>query len=155
MSICPVQRVGLCSHTSAVSSTCSCSEWFFSFSWFSTAASPSPAWILAHRSSLSASSWFTLSLLFCSRASRFWIFWSLSPIWRNTCSRSFCIGQRNTSFHKNIKQHIYKAFSQMKIMPNNSWKPKQHIRMFSEGPCDTEDWSKGCWKYSFAITEIN
>lgn len=69
--------------------TCPCSAWFFSFSWLSKAVSPSPAWILAHRSSLSASSWVTMSLLFCSRASRFWIFWSLSPIWRSTCSRSF------------------------------------------------------------------
>ncbi len=25
----------------------------------------------------------------------------------------------------------------------------------SEGSCDTEDWSNGCWKFSFAITEIN
>lgn len=70
--------------------TCPCNAWFFSLSWLSTAVSPSPAWILAHRSSLSASSWLTMSLLFCSSASRFWIFWSLSPIWRRTCSRSFC-----------------------------------------------------------------
>ncbi len=27
--------------------------------------------------------------------------------------------------------------------------------MFSEGICDTEDWNTGCWKFSFAITEIN
>ncbi len=24
-----------------------------------------------------------------------------------------------------------------------------------EGSCDTEDWSNGCWKISFAITGIN
>ena len=69
--------------------TCPCSALFFSLSWLSKAVSPSPAWILAHKSSLSASSWLTISLLFCSRASRFCIFWSLSPIWRSTCSRSF------------------------------------------------------------------
>ncbi len=33
--------------------------------------------------------------------------------------------------------------------------PNHHIRMISEGSCDTEDWSNGCWKFSFAITEIN
>ncbi len=27
--------------------------------------------------------------------------------------------------------------------------------MNSEGLCDTEDWSNGCWKFSFAITGIN
>ncbi len=31
----------------------------------------------------------------------------------------------------------------------------QHIIIISEGSCDTEDRSKGCWKFSFAITEIN
>ncbi len=25
----------------------------------------------------------------------------------------------------------------------------------SEGSCDTENWSNGCWKFSFAITGIN
>ncbi len=28
-------------------------------------------------------------------------------------------------------------------------------RMISEGSCDTEDWSNGCWKFSFTITGIN
>ncbi len=27
--------------------------------------------------------------------------------------------------------------------------------MISDGSCDTEDWSNGCWKFSFAITGIN
>ncbi len=27
--------------------------------------------------------------------------------------------------------------------------------MISEGLCDTEDWDNGCWKFNFAITEIN
>jgi len=30
----------------------------------------------------------------------------------------------------------------------------QDIRKISEGLCDTEDWSNGCWKFSFAITGI-
>ncbi len=30
-----------------------------------------------------------------------------------------------------------------------------HIRMIFEGSSDTEDWSNGCWKFSFAITGIN
>ncbi len=29
-----------------------------------------------------------------------------------------------------------------------------NIRMISEG-CDTEDWSNGCWKFSFAKTGLN
>ncbi len=32
--------------------------------------------------------------------------------------------------------------------------PNLNIRMISEGPCDTEDWSNGCWKISFAITKF-
>ncbi len=31
----------------------------------------------------------------------------------------------------------------------------QLIRMISEGSWDTEDWSNGCWKFSFAITGVN
>ncbi len=27
--------------------------------------------------------------------------------------------------------------------------------MISEGLSDAEDWSNGCWKFSFAITRIN
>ncbi len=27
--------------------------------------------------------------------------------------------------------------------------------MIYEGSCDTEDWSNGCWKFSFVMTEIN
>ncbi len=27
--------------------------------------------------------------------------------------------------------------------------------MVSEGSCDIEDWSNGCWKFSFALTGIN
>ncbi len=27
--------------------------------------------------------------------------------------------------------------------------------LISEGSCDTEDWSNGCWKISFTITRIN
>lgn len=69
--------------------TCICKAWFFSCSWLRTAVSPSPAWIFAYKSSLSFSSREMLSLLFWSKASRFWIFWSLSPICRSTCSRSF------------------------------------------------------------------
>jgi len=37
---------------------------------------------------------------------------------------------------------------------NGSWVSHQPIKMISEGSCDTEDWSNGCWKFSFAITGI-
>ncbi len=46
------------------------------------------------------------------------------------------------------------VFSLM-ITGNVSWAPNQHIRMISEGSCDTGDLSNGCWKFSFAITGIN
>jgi len=39
-------------------------------------------------------------------------------------------------FHKNIKQQ--KLFSTLIIIINEA---NQHIRMISEGSCDTEDWS--------------
>ncbi len=30
----------------------------------------------------------------------------------------------------------------------------QHIRMISEGSCDTEDWNKGCKKNQLCVTLI-
>ncbi len=42
-------------------------------------------------------------------------------------------------FHKNIMQHI--CFSTLVILIHVSWAPTQHIRMISEGSCDTKDWS--------------
>ncbi len=44
-------------------------------------------------------------------------------------------------FHKNMKKHF-------------SWAANQHIRMISEGSCDTEDWSNDA-ENSALITEIN
>ncbi len=57
---------------------------------------------------------------------------------------------RKKSFQKNIKQHNI-----FNIDNKDSWAENQHIRMISEGSCDTEDWSNGCWKFSFTITGIN
>ncbi len=49
-------------------------------------------------------------------------------------------------FHKNsMQQKLNKNKNK-----NVSWAPNQHIRMISEGSCDTED-----WKFSFTITGIN
>ncbi len=31
----------------------------------------------------------------------------------------------------------------------------QHIKMISKGSYYTEDWSNGCWKFSFVTTWIN
>ncbi len=39
------------------------------------------------------------------------------------------------------------------LLKKVSWAPNKHIRMISKGSCDTEDWSDGCWKSSFAINE--
>ncbi len=45
--------------------------------------------------------------------------------------------------HKNIKQHNYFFF-----ITDEKWSlnTNQHIRMISEGSCDTENYSNGCWK---------
>ncbi len=40
-------------------------------------------------------------------------------------------------FHKNMQQHNGFQHS----IKNVSWAANQHIRMISEGSCDTEDWS--------------
>ncbi len=48
-------------------------------------------------------------------------------------------------FLKNIKKQ--KLFSTNK---NCFWAENQHTRMISDGSCDSEDWSIGCWKFSFA-----
>ncbi len=45
---------------------------------------------------------------------------------------------KNCIFHKNVKQH---NCSTLTIIRNVSCAPNQHIRMISEGSCDTEDWS--------------
>ncbi len=42
-------------------------------------------------------------------------------------------------FPKNIRQN--KCFQHWLIRRNVSWAANQHIRMISEGSCDTEDWS--------------
>ncbi len=36
-------------------------------------------------------------------------------------------------------------FSRLVIIKNTYWAQNQHIRMISEGSCDTEDRSNGCW----------
>ncbi len=40
------------------------------------------------------------------------------------------------------------------IIRNVSWAANQHIRLISEGSCDTEDWSNDA-ENSALITEIN
>ncbi len=36
---------------------------------------------------------------------------------------------------------------------NVSWAANQHVKMISEGLCDTYVWSNRCWKISFASQE--
>ncbi len=40
------------------------------------------------------------------------------------------------------------------VIRNVSRTPYQHIKMISEGSCDTEDLRNGCWKFIFAITGL-
>jgi len=51
-------------------------------------------------------------------------------------------------------EHFISLFSTWITIINVSRAPNQHIIMISEGPCDTKDWSNGCWKFRFAITGI-
>ncbi len=51
---------------------------------------------------------------------------------------------------------MYHGFqNNCKVIRNYSWAVNQHIRMTSEGSCDTEDWSNYCWRFSFDITGMN
>ncbi len=52
-------------------------------------------------------------------------------------------------FHKTVFSST--TISTLIIIRNVSWAANQHIRMISEGSCDTEDWSNDCWKFSFVI----
>ncbi len=36
-----------------------------------------------------------------------------------------------------------------------SWATNQHIRMISEGSCDTKEWSNGCWIFTYATHHWN
>ncbi len=52
------------------------------------------------------------------------------------------------SVHQRILKEMYHSFHKILIsttvfnsIENVSWAPNQHIRMISEGSCDTEDWS--------------
>ncbi len=56
-------------------------------------------------------------------------------------------------FHKNMKQH--NRFQIISKILYVSWASNQHMRMISEGSCDTKDWSNddensaliiGIWK---------
>ncbi len=53
-------------------------------------------------------------------------------------------------FYKNINQYNHFQHNKKCFFNRN-----QYIRMISEGPCYTEDWSNDFWKFSFAITGIN
>ncbi len=66
------------------------------------------------------------------------------------------------SFHKNMKQHNSSTLIVVRTIINNwapeiidnNWAANQHIRMISEGSCDTEDWSNDA-ENSALIIEIN
>ncbi len=60
----------------------------------------------------------------------------------------------NEESWKNIIK-VYTKIKQRNSFQKRVWTANQHIRMISEGSCDTEDWSNGCCKFSFAITGVN
>ncbi len=55
----------------------------------------------------------------------------------------FSYSSKNPDMYKAFRKKYYAAqlFSTLIIIRNVSWAPNQHIRMISEGSCDTEDWS--------------
>ncbi len=55
---------------------------------------------------------------------------------------------KKNSLLKNIKKQLFSAL----IIRNVYWAPIHYIGRISEGSCDSEDWSNGCWKFSFVIT---
>ncbi len=77
-----------------------------------------------------------------------------STIQKFSVSR-FCIQQRCITFILKLQKihlkrfktfelsnhHFHKMFSTLIIIRYVSWSANQHIRMISEGSCDTEDWS--------------
>ncbi len=65
---------------------------------------------------------------------------------------TFYLLKRYQGFHKHMKQH--NCFSALIIIRNVSWAANLHIRMISEGSCDTEDWSNDA-ENTALITEIN
>ncbi len=52
------------------------------------------------------------------------------------------------------KKKIFSSTTVLNIDNNQKWAANQHIRMISEGSCDTEDWSNDA-ENSALITEIN
>jgi len=48
--------------------------------------------------------------------------------------------KNDNGFHNNLKQQLFSTLL-ITIRRNVSWAPNQHIRMISEGSCDSEDWS--------------
>ncbi len=50
-------------------------------------------------------------------------------------------------FHKNIRQHLFSAFANKKILIFYI------IKIFFVCLCDIEDWSNACWKFSFFTSQ--
>ncbi len=67
----------------------------------------------------------------------------------NKCCFPF-IKENKITFSQNINDLIWIDFNIDNNNNNNPWAPNQHIRIISEGSCDTEDWSNDCCKFSFA-----
>ncbi len=82
------------------------------------------------------------------------------------CSKSlgskFCILTKCRSFELSRRIYVFsKTLSSVKLLTvfntdntNFPWAPNQNIKRISKGSCDPEDWSNGCWNFSFTITGI-
>ncbi len=89
---------------------------------------------------------------------------------KETCSNSlikghlfiYCIICLQSHFVKKIvRKWNFQKFKRFQInavhlnflVIKESW--KNYHSFHKKGSCDTEDWSNGCWKFTFAITGIN
>ncbi len=80
---------------------------------------------------------------------------AVAAIWQFSSLESLKHSHIELNLHRHTQLHVMRhrapsynhllmfpqLFSTSLIIRNVSWAPNQHIRMISEGSCDTEDWS--------------
>ncbi len=74
--------------------------------------------------------------------------------WHLHCYRRFLFHLNAVLLNFIFISHSYKISSNKDVKKKCYLSTKSVYRVISEGSCDTEDWSNGWWKFSFAITYI-
>ncbi len=101
------------------------------------------------------------TLLFNSLGSEWFFFFAFTKKERTVSNKLY-------SFERSADQRILKkiimvstktlsstTFFNINSIKKYYWVPNHHMRIISEGSCDTKDWNNSYWKFSFAITGIN